>query len=50
MRREEKSTLMVVMKLKVKGKRPSGRPKLRWLDNEMFRESKILEDIDLFIN
>ena len=33
MRREEESALMVVMKLKVKGKRPRGRPRLRWLDN-----------------
>ena len=32
MRREEDSTL-VVMKLKMKGKRPRGRPRLRWLDN-----------------
>ena len=33
MRREEESTLRVVMKLKMKGKRPRGRPRLRWLDN-----------------
>ena len=33
MRREEDSTLRVVMKLKMKGKRPTGRPRLRWLDN-----------------
>ena len=33
MRREEESTLMVVMKLKMKGKRPRGRPRLRWLHN-----------------
>ena len=33
MRREEDSTLRVVMKLKMKGKRPKGRPRLRWLDN-----------------
>ena len=33
MRREEESTLRVVMKLKMKGKRPSERPRLRWLDN-----------------
>ena len=30
---EEESTLRVVMKLKMKGKRPTGRPRLRWLDN-----------------
>ena len=30
---EEESTLRVVMKLKMKGKRPRGRPRLRWLDN-----------------
>ena len=69
MRREEVSTLRVVMKLKMKGKRPRGRPGQRWLDNidshlkgnntslpdrshlnEMFRESKRLEDIGLSIN
>ena len=33
MGREEESTLRVVMKLKMKGKRPRGRPRLRWLDN-----------------
>ena len=33
MRREEESTLRVVMKLKMKGKIPRGRPRLRWLDN-----------------
>ena len=33
MRTEEESTLRVVMKLKMKGKRPRGRPILRWLDN-----------------
>ena len=33
MRREEEPTLRVVMKLKMKGKRPRGRPRLRWLDN-----------------
>ena len=33
MRREEESTLRVVMKLKMKGMRPRGRPRLRWLDN-----------------
>ena len=33
MRREEESTLRVVMQLKMKGKRPRGRPRLRWLDN-----------------
>ena len=33
MRREEESTLRVVMKLNMKGKRPGGRPRLRWLDN-----------------
>ena len=32
MRRGEESTPMVVMKLKMKGKRPRGRPRLRWLD------------------
>ena len=32
-RREVESTLKVVMKLKMKGKRPRGRPRLRWLDN-----------------
>ena len=26
-------TLKAVMKLKMKGKRPRGRPRLRWLDN-----------------
>ena len=30
---EEESTLRVVMKLKMNGKRPRGRPRLRWLDN-----------------
>ena len=33
MRREEESTLRVVMKLNMKGKRPGRRPRLRWLDN-----------------
>ena len=33
MRREEGPTLRVVTKLKMKGKRPSRRPILRWLDN-----------------
>ena len=33
MRREEEPTLRVVMKLTMKGKRPRGRPRLRWLDN-----------------
>ncbi len=33
MGREEESTLRVVMKLKMKGTRPRGRPILRWLDN-----------------
>ena len=33
MRREEDSTLRVVMKLNMKRKRPRGRPRLRWLDN-----------------
>ena len=33
MRTEEESTLRVVMKIKMKGKRPRGRPRLRWLDN-----------------
>ena len=33
MRREDESTLRVVIKLKMKGKRPIGRPILRWLDN-----------------
>ena len=33
MRREEESTLRVVMKLNMKGKRPRGRPRLRWLHN-----------------
>ena len=33
MGREEESTLRVVMKLKMKGKRPRGIPRLRWLDN-----------------
>ena len=33
MGRDEESTLRVVMKLKMKGKRPRGRPRLRWLDN-----------------
>ena len=33
MRREEDSTLRVVIKLKMKGKRPRGRSRLRWLDN-----------------
>ena len=33
MRREEESTLRVVMKLKRKEKRPRGRPTLRWLEN-----------------
>ena len=33
MRREEDSTLRVVLKLKMKGKIPRGRPILRWLDN-----------------
>ena len=33
MPREDESTLRVVMKLKMKGKRPRGRPILRWLDN-----------------
>ncbi len=32
-RREEDSSLRVVMKLKMKGKRPRGRPRLRSLDN-----------------
>ena len=32
-RREEESTLRVVMKLKIKGKTPRGRQRLRWLDN-----------------
>ena len=30
---EEDSTLSVVMKLKMKGKRPRGRPRLSWQDN-----------------
>ena len=33
MRREEESTLRVVMKIKMKGNRPRGRPRLRSLDN-----------------
>ena len=33
MRREEESMLRVVMTLKMKGKRPQGRPRQRWLDN-----------------
>ena len=33
MRRAEESTLRVVMKLKIKGKTPRGRQRLRWLDN-----------------
>ena len=33
MRREEDATLRVVMKIKMKGTRPTGRPRLRWLDN-----------------
>ena len=33
MRREEESTLRIVMKLMMKGNRPRGRPRLRWLDN-----------------
>ena len=33
MRIEEESTLMVVKKLKMKRKRPGGRPRLRWLYN-----------------
>ena len=34
MRIEEESTLRVIMKLQMmKGKRPRGRPRLRWLDN-----------------
>ena len=33
MTREEASTLRVLMKLRMKGKRPRGRPILRWLDN-----------------
>ena len=32
-RREDESTLRVVVTLKVKGKRPRGRPTLRWLEN-----------------
>ncbi len=33
MRREEESTPKVVMHLNMKGKRPRGRPRLRWPDN-----------------
>ena len=33
MRREKESMFRVVMKLTMKGKRPRGRPRLRWLDN-----------------
>ena len=33
MRREDESTLRVVNKLKMKGKRPRGRSRLRWLDS-----------------
>ena len=33
MRREEGSMMRVVMKLKMKGNTPRGRPRLRWLDN-----------------
>ena len=33
MRRDEDSTLRVVMKLKMKGQIPRRRPILRWLDN-----------------
>ena len=33
MRREEESTLRVVMNLKMNGKRQRGRPRLRYLDN-----------------
>ena len=33
MGREEESMLRVVMELRVKGKRPRGTPRLRWLDN-----------------
>ena len=33
MRREEDSTLRVVMQLNINGKRPRGIPRLRWLDN-----------------
>ena len=32
-RRGEESMLTAVMDLKMKGKRPRGRPRLRWLDN-----------------
>ena len=33
MRREEESMLRVLMKIKMKGKRPRGRPMAMWLDN-----------------
>ena len=31
--REEESMLRIVMMLKMKGNKPRGRPRLRWLDN-----------------
>ena len=54
--------MRIVMKLKMEGKRPRGRPRLRWLDNidshlkgkntsqKDALETKCLEDIDFSIN
>ena len=61
-RGEEESVLRVVIKVKMKGKRPRWRPRLRWLDNidshlkgkntslKEVLKTKCFEDIDFSIN